>query len=70
MKLADGDFSDDEEGTSVTVTTSRIDGPTQPKLYRPLGTSAMAHSGSAMAHDGASANPGAKYPDEVRISFQ
>ena len=25
VKLADGDFSSDEEGTSVTVTTSRID---------------------------------------------
>ena len=25
VKLADGDFSGDEEGTFVTVTTSRID---------------------------------------------
>jgi len=25
VKLADGDFTDDEEGTSVTTSTSRID---------------------------------------------
>ena len=29
----------------------------------------MAHGGSAMTHGGAPANPGARYPDKVRISF-
>ena len=29
----------------------------------------MELGGSAMAHDGASVNPGVRYPDKVRISF-
>ena len=69
-KLTNGDFSGDEEGTSVTVMTSCVDWCPNRSLYRPLGTSAMAHGGSAMAHGGAPTNPGARYPDKVRISFQ
>lgn len=37
--LNDGEVAGDEEGTTMSVSTSRIDGP---KLYRPLGVSAMA----------------------------
>ena len=35
-------FSGDEEGTSVYASTSRADWPPKPRLYRPLGASAMA----------------------------
>ena len=35
-------FSGDEEGTSVYASTSHDDWPPKPRLYRPLGASAMA----------------------------
>ena len=68
-KLADGDFSGDKEGTSVTIMTSRVDWCPNRSLYQPLGTSAMVHDGSTMVHGGAPANLGARYPGKARISF-
>ena len=48
-KLADGGFTGDEEGTSVTATTSRVDWCPNRSLYQPLSTPDTEHGGSAMA---------------------
>ena len=60
--LDDGEVAGDEEGTTVSASTSRIECPPKPKLYRPLGA-------SAMAHGGAPTNPNARCSNKAHISF-
>ena len=53
VELADGGVSGDDDGTSVTASTSRVDRHPNLKLYRPLSTPATELGGSALAHGGA-----------------
>ena len=70
MELADGGFSGDDDGTSVTASTACIDWYPNLTLYRPLSTPATELGGSAMAHGGVLVNHSARCPVKVRIGFQ
>ena len=67
-KLTDDGFTGDEEGTSVTASTSRMDWCPNRALYRPLSTPATELGGSAMVHGGARPRSGLTGPVELATS--
>ena len=69
MKLVDGGFTGDEDGTSMTASTSHVDWCPNRALYRPLSTPATELGGSAMVHGGARPRSGLIGPAELATSL-
>ena len=65
VELTDDGITGDEEATSMTALTSRVDWCPNRALYRPLSTPATELGGLAMAHSGVWPRSGLTGPVEL-----